>query len=208
MRITDDISIYLPRFLSSESTRVLFDCLKDFPHSIDERFYTSFLKEQDLIYQGDGIKNMLVINIPDPQIRPAPSIILSNTCDIDPNNIRPFQTNVLYSPIFNLKKYLEKLKSTSSKTTNYIDDHIKAIKRQEVTQIFYLPSLRNQIDESIVFLDRVCNCPNDILERESILNDKIFTLSDYGAYLFLLKLSIHFTRIQDRVERRHGGFRA
>ena len=44
--------------------------------------------------------------------------------------------------------------------------------------------------------------PNTLIERDKINYNRIFTLSDYGAYLFLLKLSIHFTRVQDKVERK------
>ena len=34
--------------------------------------------------------------------------------------------------------------------------------------------------------------------------DKLFTLSNFGLYLFLLKMSIHFTRIQERINRTTG----
>ena len=83
-----------------------------------------------------------------------------------------------------------------------ITDHINAIKKQEITQIFYLPKFDGKLEESIVFLDRVNNMPNTLIERDKISSNRIFTLSDYGAYLFLLKLSIHFTRVQDKVERK------
>jgi len=203
--LSEDIKIYLPKFLSSESTQELFQCLKDFPNNIDERIYTSYLKEEDYIFQGDGINNMLVINLPNPAIRPTPSMVLSNTCDISQDNARLFNTNILYSPIFNLRKYKEKISTDSTKSPQAIEDHIAAIKRQEVTQIFYLPELKDQIEDSIVFFDRVCNCSNSIIKKEKISSEKIFTLSDYGSYLFLLKLSINFTRIFDKVERKHGG---
>lgn len=204
--LPDDIQLYLPKFLSSKSNQELFQCLSDFPNNIDERFYTSYLKEEEIIFQGDGIKNMLVVNLPQPDIRPIPSMILSNTCDISQDNIRFYNSNILYSPIFNLKKYIDKISQDSSKSPQAIKNHITAIKRQEVTQIFYLPPLKNHIDDSIVFFDRVCNCPSNLMEKDKISSEKIFTLSDYGSYLFVLKLSIHFTRIFDKVERKYGGF--
>ncbi len=204
--LSEDIKIYLPKFLSGESSQELFKCLKDFPNNIDERFYTSHLKEEESIFQGDGMKNMLVVNLPQPDIRPIPSMIFSNTCDISPDNTRLFNTNILYSPIFNLRKYREKISSDSTKSPQAIEDHIAAIKRQEITQIFFLPALIDQIEDSIVFFDRVCNCSNKMMKKENIDTERIFTLSDYGSYLFVLKLSIHFTRIFDKVERKNGGF--
>ncbi len=120
--------------------------------------------------------------------------------------ILDFLIQTFFIHLFSFKKYKDKITQDSSKSPQAIEDHIAAIKRQEVTQIFYLPALKNHIDDSIVFFDRVCNCPSNIMKKENICSEKIFTLSDYGLYLFILKLSIHFTRIFDKVERKSGGF--
>lgn len=198
----EEIKIYLPKFLSLESEHELFNGLKDFPKNIDERLYTTYLQDTKVIYQGDGLKNLLVVNLPNSEIKQAPCIILSNTCDIDLQNNRYFPSQIVYAPIFNLKKYQQALLKNSKKTKEQIADHINAIKRQEVTQIFFLPEFHGKLEESIVFFDRVNNMPNTLVERDKITSNRIFTLSDYGAYLFLLKLSIHFTRIQDKIERK------
>jgi hypothetical protein len=198
----DDFKLYLPKFLSAESDKELFESLKNFPDNIDARLYTNYLSDTDIIYQGDGLNDMLFVNLPDPDIRPVPSMILSNTCDVDLNNVRNFPSQLVYTPIFNLEKYKETLIQKSSKTAQQIDSHIKSVKNQEITQIFYLPKVEGRVDESIVFFDRVCNFPNKLIKRDNLKGKRLFTLSDYGAYLFLLKLSIHFTRIQDKVERK------
>jgi len=198
----DEIKIYLPKFLSAESDRELFKGLKDFPDNIDERLYTTYLQDNKIIYQGDGLKNLLVVNLPKSEIKPVPGIILSTTCDIDLQNERNFPSQIVYAPIFSLEKYRQALLNNSKKSIEQITDHINAIKKQQISQIFYLPKFDGKIEESIVFLDRVNNMPNTLIERDKITSNRIFTLSDYGAYLFLLKLSIHFTRIQDKVERK------
>lgn len=198
----ENFKLYLPKFLSAESDKELFDSLKDFPNNIDSRIYTNYLSDTDIIYQGDGIRDMLFVNLPNPDIKPAPGMILSNTCDIDPSNVRNFPSQVVYAPIFNLFKYQEALNKNSGKTKEQIDSHIQSIKNQEITQIFYLPKVEGKIDSSIVFFDRACNYPNKLISRESLNKKRLFTLSDYGSYLFLLKLSIHFTRVQDKVERK------
>ncbi len=198
----EDFKVYLPKFLSAESDKELFEGLKEFPTNIDSRIYTNYLEESDLIYQGDAINDMLVINLPDPTIKPTTSIILSNTCDLDLQNKRNFPSQIVYAPIINLDKYRAKLYEKSEKSRDQIDSHINAIKKQEITQIFYLPRIDGRLEESIVFFDRVCNFPNKLVDRGKIKDKRVFTLSDYGVYLFLLKLSIHFTRIQDQVERK------
>lgn len=198
----DDIDIYLPKFLSSESERELFKGLKDFPINFEKRFYASSLKNSKYVYQGDGIKDLLVVNIPNNEMKPAPCLILSNTCDIDPENIRNFPSQVVYAPIFNLKKYQETIYGNSKKSHEQIAAHISSIKKQEVTQIFYLPKLEGILEESIVFLDRVNNSPNEMIDRDHLSSKRLFTLSNLGEYLFILKLSIHFSRIQDKVDRK------
>jgi len=198
----EDFKLYLPKFLSAESEKELFNSLKDFPKNIDSRIYTNYLSNSDIIYQGDGISDMLFVNLPSSEIKAIPSMILSNTCDIDLVNVRNFPSQVVYAPIFNISKYQEALYKNSKKTKEQIDSHINSIKNQEITQVFYLPKVEGKIDDSIVFFDRVCNFPNKLISRENLKEKRLFTLSDYGSYLFILKLSIHFTRIQDKVERK------
>ncbi len=48
---------------------------------------------------------MLFVNLPKPDIKPVPGMILSNTCDIDLTNVRNFPSQVVYAPIINLAKY-------------------------------------------------------------------------------------------------------
>ena len=196
----EEIKLYLPKFLSSKSDKELFASIKEFPKSQNKSFYTQKLKNENIIFQGDGIKNLLVINLPDTKIDSASCIILSNTCDIDLKNKRNFSSQIVYSPIIELNKYKSLLINKLGKSAEQINAHIDSIKRQEITQIFYLPETSNMKD-SIIFLDRICNIRNNFLKRENLKRDRLFTLSNFGIYLFILKLSIHFTRIQDKVDR-------
>ena len=198
----EEIKIYLPKYLSPESEENLFDQLKQFPENIDDRLYTNYVLDPQLIYQGDGIEGLLVVNLPDTQIRPARGMILSNTCDLDERNKRPFPSSLVYAPIFNLEKYQkELLASEILKDAGQIEDHIYAIKKQRITQIFYLPKGGALENESIVFLDRVNSCDNIFLSKVEIKDIRLFTLSNYGLYLFIFKLSVHFTRITEGIDR-------
>jgi hypothetical protein len=198
----EEIKIYLPKYLSPQSEENLFDQLKQFPENIDDRLYTSYLLEPQLIYQGDGIQGLLVVNLPDPQIRPAPGMILSNTCAIVDSNKRPFPSSLVYAPIFNLEKYQEGLLASKIlKDPGQIEDHIHAIKKQRIIQIFYLPKGGALENESIVFLDRVNSCDNSFLSKVEVKDIRLFTLSNYGLYQFIFKLSVHFTRITEGIDR-------
>lgn len=200
----EEVKKYLPQYLCGDSQDNLFKEIKSFPSNIDDRLYSQVLRKDAVIYQGDGLDGMLVINLPSSDIRPLRSIVISNTCDIHQENERFFPFRIIYAPIFNLGKYKQKIleeyrddKDQERKT----EDHINSIRKQLNTQIFYLPKGAGLENDSIVFLDRLNNCPSDIFPAEEIKKRKLFTLSDYGFYLFLIKLSIHFTRIREDVER-------
>jgi len=198
----EDLQIYLPKYLSPKSEKSLFDELKQFPGNIDDRLYlSSQYLEPDIIYQGDGIDGLLVVNFPETEIKKAPGMIFSNTCDIDERNKRLFPSTLVYSPIFNLGKYSKGLIESRIKDERSIEDHISSIRNQRITQIFYLPKGGALSNESIVFLDRVNSCDNTFLKREKLRDIRIFTLSNYGLYLFVFKLSVHFTRITEGIDR-------
>jgi len=198
----DDLKIYLPKYLSTESAEELYESLRDFPQNIDQRIYTTYLKEEPVIFQGDGLDNLIVVNLPEVEKKNVPAMIISNTCDIDPNNARNFPSQIIYTPFINFAKYSDMLKKDSSKSIEQIEGHLNSIKKQHITQIFYLPPINDVFEESIVFLDRVFNIGSGFVDRKRVKDIRLFTLSDYGNYLFLFKLSLHFTRIQDKVERK------
>jgi len=198
----DKLKLYLPKYLSSESESELFQQLKDFPNNINQRIYTSHLKDEPIIYQGDGIKDLLIIQLPQTDTKKVDSVIFSNTCDIDQDNKRNFPTQIVYSPLIPFSKYISSLKQYSSKKVHQLDAHFEAIRKQRITQIFYLPKIEGKIEESIVFMDRIQNISNDYVDRGTLSDIRLFSLSDYGIYLFMFKLSIHFTRIQDKVDRK------
>ena len=196
----DDIQIYLPKYLSAESSKELFEGLKDFPNNIDSRLYTNYLQDP-IIYQGDGLKNMLAINLPNVELKNVNGLVLSNTCDTELTNNRPFPSQIVYSPIISLQKYESGLLSIMG-SEERVHNHVLEVRKQKVTQIFFLPKFDDILEESIIFLDRIFNVENEFVNRSTLDDTRIFSLSDYGNYLFLLKLSIHFTRIQDKVDRK------
>ncbi len=198
--VFDDIKTFLPKYLSEENHKKLFEEISNFPNNLDSRFYTSYLKEENVIFQGDGIKKLKFADLAKGQFYDSPAIILSNTCDIDPNNQRLFSANICYAPIFSLKKYQSKLLEQKIKSEQDILNHINIIRKQRITQIFYLPQGGNLPEECIVFLDRINHCSASSIKID-LQSQRLFTLSNYGFYIFMLKLSIHFTRIQEKVDR-------
>lgn len=205
MKLSEDIRRYLPQYLSDESVEGLLQEIKNFPNNINNIFYTDRLKNDNIIFQGDALNDMPVVNLPDPIIKETLSIVLSNTCDLDLTNKRAFSSQICYAPIFNLEKYINSLKKLKKfKDPASLNQHINLIKKQYITQILYLPIGGNLDYEGIVFLDRINNCHNTFINREQLSSKRLFTLSNYGFYLLLTKISIHFSRLKEKVDRDDG----
>lgn len=200
-----EIEKYLPQYLSTDASENLFSELDNFPENIDDRIYTDYLRDNETIYQGDGLSEMMCINLPDTIVGNVPSMVLSNSCDVDTDNERLMESRIVYATIFQLEKYknllIDKFVKTGIKTEESISSHIERIKKQYISHIFYLPAGGKLENDSIVLFDRINNITNSSLDRSAIPEKRLFTLSDYGFYLFLYKLSIHFTRIRERVSR-------
>lgn len=198
----EEVKKYLPQYLSAESTKILFNELNQFPDNIDSRLYTNQLKDKPYIFQGDGFACLPFIFFPDKEIFVRPAMILSNTCDNITKDNRYSPIHLFYAPIIKLSKFADLLRDNGVEQDK-IDNYISTIKKQYVTQIFYLPAGGGLEEESLVFLDKINNSQN-VIEPEHIADLRLFSFSDYGFYLLLLKISIHFTRIQEKVARNEG----
>ncbi len=199
----DNLRIYLPKYLSPDTENKLVADLSDFPDNIDKRMYGFIGKEQDIVYQGDTLKKLPCVYLPSTTVKKLDSIVLSNTCDVDVKNIRKFPSNLLYSPIFSLKKYRDILLKKSEDSEESVNSHISDIKRQKISQILYLPVGAGFTEDKIVFFDQMCNCDNNYVERVELNKTRVNSLSQYGFYVLLYKVSIHFTRFQEKVDREY-----
>ncbi|WP_038164860.1 hypothetical protein [Verrucomicrobium sp. BvORR106] len=191
--VLEDFKQYLPTYLSGTAKDNLFKELESFPKNIDERIYTRKLQGEAVVFQGDGIKEMPFINLPNEKVGPANVLVISNTCDIDPTNQREIPLQVSYCPIVKLGSWLSRLREPAP-----LD---QAVRAQRVSSMFYLPKNEHLKDDSVALLDRMVSCSPKTLPFENLREKKLFTLSDYGFYLFLFKLSIHMTRIREGVAR-------
>lgn len=198
--IADDIKLYLPQYLSEDKLTTLKKQLREFGKWHDSgEYFTNRLKSESNLFQGDGV-HAPFCNLPNPKFKDAPVLLLSNTCDMDISNSRLNPCRIMYAPILNLDKYIQSLKKRNF-SSEAIDNHVKDIKKQVISQIFYLPTTIIYGYDSIVLFDRAISLPisNDIINK--CTQSRIFSLSNYGFYLLLLKLSYHFTRIQEKVDR-------
>lgn len=194
----EEFRTYLPKYLSADAQQDLFKELEQFPENIDLRLYTSKLEHEQTVFQGDGLARVWVSNLPDPRVQETRVMVLSNTCDVATENKRLLGPRLIYCPIISLPKYEGIVRETGAIAP---EQHLEDIRRQRVTSMFYLPTNGALGEEAIALLDRINNCDLQKLNVEELTNTRLFTLSDYGFYMFLFKLSIHLTRIREGVRR-------
>lgn len=201
MDLGDDIKRYLPQYLSEDNLVDLKKQLKAFGEGHDSgEYFTTRLKDEPHLFQGDGVKSIM-INIPDTTVQcDRHVLLLSNTCDMDLNNVRLNPCRIMYAPILNIEKYITMLER-NGEPRERIDNHIKDIKNQIISQILFLPTSVFGGADSIVLFDRAISVPLTKDAVDGMLSSRTFSLSNYGFYLLLLKLSYHFTRIQEKVDR-------
>jgi hypothetical protein len=189
------IQLHLPYYLTQEQKSYLIKELEQFPRPI--QYYVSWPEDDQL--QGDGWTRIEVIDFASSARKKIRAIVLSNTCDIDPKNDRRLPQRITLAPLVRLSAYMELLKK-SHLEEQAISQKVTAIKEQRVSAIFYLPRGGKLAEDYIAILDDVHSIPLNVFldEKEKV---KLFTLSQVGFYLFVLKLSVHFCRLHEGVPR-------
>ncbi len=190
----DDIKVFLPKSLSPSSEEKLFQDLESFSNGYDnQNWYLTHLVNEPELYQGDLVDN-LPFNFIDHQII-GKGLLISNTCDmaLDNEKKRIYDSYIMYAPLFDINKYQKKLleKYDLQRITNHIDQ----IKNQKTTNTMYFKDYN--------FFARL-----DMLQSISIgkylseiLKNRINCLSQFSWYLMLYKISIHFCRMQEGLDR-------
>lgn len=212
------IKTYLPKYLSPELQEKLFDLIKlEFPSSKNPEAIYAVLPDRSIYYQGDGITEMLFPGLNQKlqsfDILNFDAIIISNTCDIEGTlNKRKFVDNrVVFSAIFKVRDYIDQLKE-DGRSDNEIQSFLTSLRNNEISNLFYLPAMAKEnevkIEERFVQFDLTTSHSLDYFSNSSIFNkeyypigDRLFSFSNYGFYLFIVKLSIHYCCFRERVFR-------
>lgn len=196
--LNDDIRKHLPSYLTMPQKEALASAFSTYP-LLPTDYYISG-KYLDEMLQGDCWRSLKILNFETQEKKNASGIILSNSCDIAPENNRDIPTTFVFSPVVKLSIYAETLKK-SGIDHERIKAKLDSIRRQEVTSAFYLPNVAGGLgDEYIAFLDIIHTMPMSALNIETE-NKKRFTLSMVGFYMLLFKLSVHFCRMGENVLR-------
>lgn len=179
--------------------------MKELPVIKNDRFYRSYPEYANIILQADVISDLPVVALPDTTItNAAAALVFSSSCDIDVRNDRMHSPALLYSPIISTKQYEKSLHAelnanNDSEKASEISRRLKDVREQKITQLFYLPPGPGMNEEMLVSFDAIQNIDNESIDRNTINTRKLLSLSSYGWYIFLFRLSVFFNRMSDEV---------
>jgi len=199
MKLNENLEKHLPFYLTQDAKNHLKKCIKDFnDDNIENKDYYLNTSNENIL-QGDAIDGFDVVNIPTMEKREILGLVLSNTCDISPSNKRKVPIHITFSPILKLSQYTSVLKNGGI-SSQACGDMISSIKRQEISNIIYLPYSNQLEDELIILLDNVHSISMKHFYAKKPTRRR-FSLSQFGFYMLSFKLSIHFCRLHERTER-------
>lgn len=195
--MTDDLlelaDRFLPSYLLPGARSQLLAQINDFPH---DKGYYSAIEDPDVL-QGDVWHGLVVVNFDTREARSTRGILISNSCDISVDNRAIEGQGLVFAPTIRLDRFADLLRQ-SGRDDEQVNSTLDRLKKQHINNAFYLPGFGEQ-PESLVLLDNIHSMPLNAfwaLEKTRHLR-----LSDFGFWLFLLKLSIHFTRLHEAVRR-------
>ena len=198
-----DNLIDVSNFIDEHSKEKCKRCFRQIPTNLSTWIYSYKLQED--IYQGDVVDRLdLVYNeingdsLETRSFEDIPCILLSNTCDMNTKG-KTREKYISVAPLYSYKEFVE-LKPVEYSISSW-REFLYAVKENRITDILFLPA-KNELDDSVVLLDRISSFDPKLLEFK--LNKekakKILSLSQIGFYYFLIKLTHHFARSENKAE--------
>lgn len=152
------------------------------------------------ILQGDVFDGVPCVLRSGEQLEVAPKrvLLISNSCDATPDNPRAISLDLTIAPLLRLSRYHQMLIENGVEAPK-ADHAISSIKRQEKSNIIYLPAGAGIQEEMVALLDKVQSLPyNDFFSAGA---SRLAVLTTRGYWILLVKLAMHFSRPHEGVER-------
>ena len=197
----DSLQQQIPYYLTAEDRRVLVEELETISQGGTASYILSQNQdsfEQDTL-QGDGWKGFQLFNFDTGKRRTVKGLILSNSCDIDPANRRDVPARVAFAPLVRLADY-ENVLLSAGIAKRRVEDKLASIRAQKISNMFFLPADGRLTEDHVVRLDDVHSMPFSA-HISTAGRKKLFTLSNTGFYMLILKLSVHFCRLHENLNR-------
>lgn len=199
----DALKQQIPHYLTSSDRKVLLDGLKAIASGGKVDYFLSTYDDafKNEMLQGDGWRGFQLFSFYTGERFSVKGLVLSNSCDINPENSKQIPSRVIFAPLVKLEKYRFLLQKNGINQEN-IRDAIDSVKAQKVYNALYLPAEGPLEEEYIIRFDDIHSMPITA-HHNSHDKEKLFTLSNTGFYMLIFKLSVHFCRLQEGIRRKN-----
>ncbi|MEJ7745641.1 MAG: hypothetical protein WKF61_02570 [Luteimonas sp.] len=192
----DDAFVYLPSWLAASERKKLYNDLRNMHEGL------AYFSNLDFDYQlqGDAYDDApyVIVGIDAVDVVTTRVVVLSNSCDISAQNERDDPAMVTVAPLVRISKWSTQL-AAFGVSVQAIENKITSATAQEISNVFFLPAGAGIEEDSIVLFDQMQSVP---MQRFLAANPRrVGILSQAGHWLLLMKLSMHFSRLQDGVLR-------
>lgn len=193
----------IPYYLTAEDRQALVDELKAISRGGTADYFLSPYQDAfkaDML-QGDGWRAFQLFMFDTGARRSVQGVVISNSCDVDPENLRDVPARVIFAPLVKLSAYEAALRASGIEQVR-VDEKLAAIRAQKTSNMFFLPAGGHMADDHVIRLDDAHSMP--VAAHIAAENrEKLFTLSNAGFYMLVLKLSVHFCRLHEKVNRKN-----
>ncbi len=154
----------------------------------------------DLLLQGDVYDRVpCVTRGPEgANVTPRRVILVSNSCDASQENPRAVPIDLTVAPVLRLSRYEQMLRDGGISPTA-LEDTVRSIRRQEKTNLIFIPRGARVEEDMVALLDRVQSMSYG--EFNSTSPQRLAVLTQRGFWVLLVKLSMHFLRPHEGVPR-------
>ncbi len=165
------------------------------PEDLEYRMYgdVSVNGAPSSLVQGDifdGVEVRLT-----PQAEPTQSMVmvLSNTCDLHPKEGQYKSPCATVAPVQDMAAYRDAYRAENGGSLAGWDEHHAAIRNGLTTNLLWLPEHKDFNESVIVF-----NYATPIVTKQLGAGgtERLASLSDIGYYYTLMKLALHFVRVE------------
>ena len=194
----ESADLYLAPYLREDRKAGFLTALQEFPAV--KSLYRHLDDPHPL--QGDCWASVPIIRVEDGQRGSIQGIVISNSCDISPDNQRRFPVRINFVGLISFDRYEAALRASPGAVAGKqsIADHLADVRGQRVSSLFFVPKTGSLSGDCIAVLDDVHTVPLTYFDQVTDRR-RVFSLSDVGFWLFLFKLAYHYCRFHENVDR-------
>lgn len=191
----DRIEPNLPFYLTGERALGFQKALLDFKSGKPVNLFQKIDSGETI--QGDLCAGFRLANLSDGTIKRIAGITLSNSCDVTTENKRDLPPSITFAPTMQLEAFTNLLLK-SGVNKERVAQKLLAIREQKITDIFHLPAVSSE-PERVAVLSQASSMPVGMFYEDKPTIK--LRLSMLGHYLLMFKLSYHFCRMHEQIDR-------